>query len=205
MNKDDSLFVAIDWHQFEADLRKLLAEEISGWDENRLLNTSVDELCRNLVKKHRIDVPVLDRGNMVVSDLRKAPVDARHDRLGPIERDTTGTEIEITVPFTGQADVFKIKPQRNALNLNPARGNIKDRTVTFSISADLERDEVKRRIDQRVDRIDHCLTSIREDADILNSQLDLIARNRIEQCRENCLRVQKLVASLDIKCEFPKN
>ena len=51
-----------------------LEDEVEGWDENQLLNTSVDDLGEYFVKKYRIDVPVLDRGGIIV-DHREKQID----------------------------------------------------------------------------------------------------------------------------------
>ena len=204
MNQDDILFSKIDWYQVEAHQRKLLEEEIEDWDENQLLNASVDDFCKYLVKKYRIDAPVLDRDNIAL-DRRETQVDVSRDRFRAIEDRSKpvyipGTEIEITVPFTGEADVFKIRLPAYALNPSPPRGKVEDGTITFSITGpDLERDEVRRKIDETVDRIDNHLTRIRADVDRLNSELDSIARDCIEQRRERLLRDQNLVASLGFK------
>ena len=136
MNQDDILFSKIDWYQVEAHQRKLLEEEIEDWDENQLLNASVDDFCKYLVKKYRIDAPVLDRDNIAL-DRRETQVDVSRDRFRAIEDRSKpvyipGTEIEITVPFTGEADVFKIRLPAYALNPSPPRGKVEDGTITFS-------------------------------------------------------------------------
>ena len=204
MNKDDILFSKAEWRTVEANQRRMLEKEIEVWDENQLLNTSVDDLCRYLVEKYRIDAAVLDRDNIAVDphetkvDVSQDPLRAIRDRSEPFY--IPGTEIKITVPFTGEADVFKIRLPGYALNPSPPQGKVEDGTVTFSIiGPDLKKDEVKRRIDETVDRIDDYLKRIRSDVDKLNSQLDSIARNCIEERRERLLANQSLVASLGFK------
>ena len=129
-------------------------------------------------------------------DVSKDPLRAISDRSQPFY--ISGTEIEIIVPFTGDSQVFTITP--TTYSLNQPSGKARDGTLTFFISGiDLETDEVRLEIDQKVDLIGSYLTRIREDADTLNRQLDSIARQCIEQRREKLLADQKLVSSLGFK------
>ena len=178
MTQDDILFSKIKWYRFEAHQRKMLEEDIEGWNEDQLLNTPVEEPCNNLVEKYRIDVPVLDRGKI---DLKA------HD-----------IQIEITVRFAGDSKVFEIQP--TTCSIGRPHGNVKDRMLTFSIPyMDLNPDEVRRKIYENIDFIDTYLTRIRVDVDRLNSELESIIRNRIEQRRERLLENQNFLASLGFK------
>ena len=201
MTKDDYLFSKYDWFFFKDSRIKDLENEIASWEENRLLNTSVEDLCKYLVEKYRIDVPVLDRDRIVV-DQRETEVDVSRDPMRFIDQSQPfyipGTEIETTVPFTGDSVAFTIRP--TVYSLSPPRGNIRDGTLTFFITGvDLEADKVRLEIDQRVDHIDSYLTSLRMSAEALNSELDSIAHERIEQRCKKLLADQNLVASLGFK------
>ena len=203
MNKDDILFSKIDWYQVEAHQRKLLEEEIEDWDENQLLNTSVDDLCKYFVDKYRIDVPVLNRDEdeIEVSHCEKQIDDSRNPfriNFPGQPAYVTGIEIEITVRFAGDPKVFEIQP--TSCSINRPHGNVKDGTLTFSITdMDLNHDKVRRETYQKIDFIDTYLTKIRGYADRLNSELDSIVRNRIEQRRKRLLAHHNLVASLGFK------
>ncbi len=198
MTKDDYLFSKYAWFFFKESRIRELKREIASWDENRLLKTSVEDLCNFLVGKYRIDVPVLDRDGIVV-DQRETEVDVSRDPRRFTDRSQPfyilGTEIEITVPFTGDSVAFTIKP--TVYSLSPPRVNVRDSTFTLSIAgADLEVDKVQSEINQKVDHIDSYLTNLRASAETLDSELDSTARQRIEQRREKLLADQNLVASL---------
>lgn len=49
----DFLFNSIDWFSVERHQRKRMTDEIDGIDANRLLNTSVEDLCTYLADKYR--------------------------------------------------------------------------------------------------------------------------------------------------------
>ena len=202
MVRNNILFSIVGWFRFAQHRCTKLKEEVVDLDDNQLLNTSVDDLCKYFVKKYRIDAPVLDRDGIVVAqretqvDVSKDPLRAISDRSQPFY--IVGTKIEIIVPFTGDSQVFTITP--TTFSLNRPSGKVRDGTLTFFISGiDLETDEVRLEIDQEVDLIDSYLTRLREDADTLNRQLDSIARQCIEQRCEKLLADQNLVASLGFK------
>ena len=202
MGMDDRLFSTVDWFTFKQYQLKELEEEVAGWEENRLLNTSVEDLCKYFVDKYRIDVPVLDRDEIIVAqretevDVSRDPSRIIIDRSQPVY--VSGTEIEITVPFTGDSLAFTITP--TVYSSSPPRGIVRDSTLTLSITGvDLEVKKVRSEIDQKVDHIDSYLTNLRTSAEALNSELDSTARQRINQRREKLLADQKLVSSLGFK------
>ena len=202
MVRNNSLFSTVEWFSFKEYQLKDLAEEVNGWNGDQLLKTSVEDLCEYFVNKYRIDVPVLDRDGIAV-DQRETEVDVSRDPLRFISDRSqpvyvSGTEIEITVPFTGDSLAFTITPI--IYSSNPPSGNVRDGTLTFFITGEnLEVDKVRLEIDQKVDHIDSYLTNLRENADTLHRDLDSIVRQRIEQRRKKLLADQNLVASLGFK------
>ena len=202
MTEDDYLFSKYTWFFFKESRIRDLKREIASWDENRLLKTSVEDLCNYLVGKYRIDVPVLDRGE-ITADRRETQIDVSRDPSRAI-RDRSqpfyilGTEIEITVPFTGDSVAFTITP--TVYSLSPPHGNVRDGILTFFITGvNLKADKVRLDIDQKVDHIGSYLTSLRMSAETLDSELDSTARQCIEGRRKKLLADQNLVASLGFK------
>lgn len=208
MLRNNSLFSTVEWFSFKEYQLEDLAEEVNGWNGDQLLKTSVEDLCEYFVEKYRIDVPVLDRDGIVV-DQRETEIDVSRDPLRFISDRSqpvyvSGTEIEITVPFTGDSQAFTITPIIYSPNL--PSGNVRDGTLTFFITGEnLEVDKVRLEIDQKVDHIDSYLTNLRENADTLHRDLDSIVRQRIEQRRKKLLAAQKLVASLGFKLKQRNN
>jgi hypothetical protein len=72
------LFSNADWYSVDQNQRKELVEEIDGINGDRLLNTSVDDLCDYFENKYQIDVPVL-RPENIVADQRKTKIDVSGD------------------------------------------------------------------------------------------------------------------------------
>jgi hypothetical protein len=179
-----------------------MRQEIEGVDANRLLNTSVDDLARFFADKYQIAVPELDVTNITVDerekqiDVSRDPMRMIHDRSRPFH--ITGSEVEVEIPFTGEAEVFKIQP--NPFTLNPPRANIRGSNVTFSIvGTNLNADSVRSEIERTVASIQSCLTNLRSNMAGLNSQLLGEAKSAIEARRAKLLASRSMVASLGFK------
>jgi hypothetical protein len=62
----DLLFSDEDSFAVQQHQRAALESEIAGIDENRLLNTNVEDLLTYIFEKYRLEVPALDEANMSV-------------------------------------------------------------------------------------------------------------------------------------------
>lgn len=183
MRNTNYLFSKIDWFSAERCQRAALKQEVEALDKNQMLNTPVNDLCAYFVERYRIDIPVLNRDQIEV-DQHEIQVDVRGSINYAIDDLTQpfyvpGTEIEVSVPFTSEAEGFTIQPTTHLLN--PPRGTVRDNVLVLSITGvDLEADRVRQEIDSELDRIESYLTSLRGSADRLNGELDSIARQCIE-------------------------
>ena len=191
MARDDCLFLEIKWVAFAQRKREQLEAEIDGWNGDQLLNTSVDDLCRYFAETYQIDIPVLDREGIFVAPPSETQIDVSSDSYHAV------TILEITVPFTGDAEAFSIRPTTFSLDSLLQCATVGVQTLTILIiGANLKADKVRQTIDRALDSIDSCLTNLRENADTLHRHLDSIARQRIEQRHKKLLADQNLVASL---------
>ncbi len=202
MAREDYLFTGSDWHAVDRHQRQQMGEEIEHMDAERLLNTSVDDLAQFFAEKYKITVPSLDLGNLVVDPCEKQ-IDVSRDPMRPIRDRSrpfyiTGMEIEVKVPFTGDAEAFKIQP--NPYTLNPPRADVCGSNLIFRIvGTDLDADGVRREIDGTVACIQLYLVNLRGNVSELNSQLLGEARTAIEARRSKLLAGRSMVASLGYK------
>ena len=200
--RDNTLFSHIDWFSFKEYQITQLKEEVSNLDKNHLLNTPLDKLCADIVEKYCIDIPALNRKETNV-DPHEAEIDVRGNFRYIVDDQTKpayvpGTEIEVSVPFVGDSEAFTIQP--TTYSLNPPRGTVRNGMLFLSITGiNLEDDQVRQDIDNQLDRIDNYLTSLRSSMDMLNSELDSIARQCITKRRDKLIADQKLVESLGFK------
>jgi hypothetical protein len=141
-----------------------MVADIEKVDPDRLLNSSVEDLAAHFADKYKIDAPVLDEDNLVV-DQREKQIDVSRDpnrwisdRSRPFH--ITGSEIEVEIPFTGEAEAFKIQP--NPYTLSPPRAVIRGSVLTFAISGtNLDTAQVRREIERTVSEIQSYLTNLR--------------------------------------------
>lgn len=198
MARDDYLFSRADWFSVEEHQKTQLKKDVANYDNNRLLNTAVNDLSEYFAEKYRIDVPELQR-DQIVAEQREAKVDVSHrfDYIsrGPGPNLVPGTTIEITVPFTGEQEAFGIQP--TTYSMNPPRATVRNNTLVIEVTGtNLSADQVRSEIDSAIESIEGYLTNLRKNAASLNAALPGIARAAVEARREKLLANQNLVSSL---------
>lgn len=199
-----TLFSDSSWSEVEDRTRGRLKSDIDVWDGNQLLNASVDDLCQYFVDQYWIDIPILNRDE-VIKDYEYTQVDVSGDpkyttdnQSGPVY--AQGVRIEIRVPYTGKGGAFWYQPTTHPSNPPCAHVSDAQRHLILVITgANLEADTVLQEINDTLDKIDDYLTSLREDADKLNSNLDSIARQYIEGRRTELLKNRGLFDYLPFK------
>ena len=197
----EKLFSEIPWANVEERVRSQLKHEIDIWDENQLLNTSVDDLCQYFVGTYQIDIPVISRDEIVVDDPEETDVDVSGDlRYAVDDRSqpayVPGVRIHITVPFTGNSGAFRYKPVVGSYQPPRAYISMAGRLIFAITGANLQPDTVRQEFDEKLDIIDDYLDSLRGSANMLNSQLHSIARHWIDERRSRLLSYRNLVASI---------
>lgn len=199
MRKSDYLFSNVEWFAVQEHQKNKLLEEVSTLEGNRLLNTSVDDLSDYFYKKYFIDVPVL-RENEIVADQQEIQIDVSRDPMRFITDRSRpfyipGVRIEITIPFDGEAELFKIQP--TSFTLSPPRGEIRGNLLILEIEGvDLNPDQVRASIDRSLSEIKKYMETLRNNAAGLNGQLRQLAKDAIERRRAKLLSNQNLVSEL---------
>ena len=202
MRDRNYLFNTFDWHSVDQHRRMELAKEIDSINGDRLLNSSVDDLCDYFEKKYKIEVPVLKQED-IVADQRETKIDVSGDRSRYFSNPgqpfyINGTTVEITVPFEGDSEAFKIQP--TSFTMNPPRAEVKDNNLVIRIEGtDLSAERVRTDVNKTVAEIEEYLVTLRSNAQGLNSQVRSIARGVIEQRREKLLKDRNLLGDLGFK------
>lgn len=208
MAREDYLFMGPDWHSVDRHQREQMVAEIEKVDPDRLLNTSVDDLAIYFSDKHKIEVPVLDEENLVV-DQREKQIDVSRDQSRYISDRSrsfyiAGSEIAVEIPFTGEAEAFKIQP--NPYTLSPPRASVRGNLLMFSITGtNLEATQVREQINRTIRDIQSYLTNLRANVAGLNEQLQGEACRAIESRRNKLLANRNTVASLGFKMKERQN
>ncbi|QXP89543.1 hypothetical protein [Methylococcus capsulatus] len=199
MGRENYLFAQTDWRSVEEHQKRSIQSEIDGIDGNRLLNTSVEDLCDYFEQKYRIDIPVLHE-DRIVADQHEMQIDVSQDPVRYI-RDRSrsfhvpGTLVEITVPFAGDAEAFRIEP--TTYTSAPPRGDVRNNSLVLSVAGtNLEPRQVRSQIDRTLGEVRQYLGWLWANADGFNRQIRQIARERIEWRRNKLLADQNLVAGI---------
>ena len=124
---ESDLFSKREWYDVESNQKEMLESEITSMDGDRLLNSSVDDLCTYLLDKYSItDEPELKREDIVVDqsetqiDVSRDPMKFIRDPSRPVY--APGTEIEYSIPFNGDSGIFEVQP--TTYTLNPPKGHV---------------------------------------------------------------------------------
>lgn len=200
MPSDSYLFNRIDWFSFERELKAAIFSKIYSIDGNRLLNTSVEDLCGYFEQEYKFDVPVLHE-DQAESDTDDAKIDVSHDPRRHISDRSrpfyiTGTRVEITVPFTGDRRAFDIRPTK-FLSLGELSARIQNSLLIIGTEGvDMTQEQVKSRITGTLGDIRSYLEWLRNDAGKFNDGIRQLARMYIEQRRQKLLDDRNLTNEL---------
>lgn len=197
--RDEYLFHGPEWFVVAEHQKHSLQSEIDAIDGNRLLNTSVDDLCGYFEEKFRINVPLLQEDRIVVSqketkiDVSQDPMRFIRDRSQPFY--IPGTLVEVTVPFSGDSEAFKIRPTTFTTTL--PRGEVnKNSLVIRVVGADLKPQQVRAAIDRTLGEIKQYLEWLRGNASEFNVGIRQLASDQLNRRRQKLLSDQSLVANL---------
>ena len=132
------------------NLEERMHSEIELFSENRILHTSEVELCGYFVEKYKVNVLQIDESKIQVepSDVEIDVSKIReHPSYGwPHPVYVTGTRMTYYIPFSGDSDLFNLRPSTQTSVLS--RADVKDGELVMVYE---ERPESSSRIGQRFD------------------------------------------------------
>jgi hypothetical protein len=174
-------------------------KEVATLSEDRLLNTDPDELTQYFVEKFRVDVPVLDRDNMVAE---------QHEREIDIYSEwesravtVPGVAYDFALPFEGEAVVFEMRP--NSFDSAPPYAEVCESTLRFTISGrELSAEKVKAELDKLLTSIERYLGWHRSMWVGLDEEIARTVRSEIDTRRDRLLNHKQnasVLANLGIK------
>lgn len=194
----DYLFGKADWFAVERAQQEKMRSEIANLDRSRILNSSIDDLADYFEGEYSLTVPSLDKDGMI-ADQQEKDIDVSGDRgrywSTPGAHFVRGTELSLTVPFSGDAELFHIQPP--SYTMNPPRAEIKKAVLVLRI-ADTKPDPAKVRaeFDHRLQHIEGNLTNLRNCVALYNGAIRNSAKQQLEARKSKLLGDQNLVAEL---------
>ena len=208
---DDLLFAKNDLRSALDNRHQEMYAKIDGLDENRILNSSIDDLCDYFETEYSVEPLVIDESH-ITQDSREAKIDVSRNpnywhvqamndvmgRTGPIL--ANGSIWEISIPFEGEADLFKFRASR--VSMNPPRGKVNERVNTLVMSFEYTQDRYENAAQEITSRVEHlkdCIGFSNNQVAEFNSDIREKARTRIEARRERILKIR----NVDVSLPFP--
>ena len=176
-----------------------MQSEIDQMNDDRLLNTSVDDMILYLSDKYRIDPIHLDESGITV-DQTETQIDVSHDQ-GRYIRDRSqpfyikGTSNKFYIPFSGDPSLFKCKP--STFTMSPPVGTIeKNELVLTYNTTEHNAEQLKNGFNRDLSEIKRHLEWIEKDVSGFNSSVTDRAGQIVTQRRDRILANRGLAANL---------
>jgi len=195
------LFATFDLRDMLNERLSSLKNEVEQLDPNRLLNTAEPDLSNYLVEKYSLEVPRLriDEWNVEENETR---IDVSNDlNRWIVDKNKpfyiAGQQINIEIPFDGEAELFFARASTSSLTNPKAKINGQSLLLSFEITHDDQRD-IRPEIDHERKEIEKNLNWVKDDVDKFNQSLVVVSKNAIDNRRDRILSNQGRVAKLGI-------
>lgn len=184
-----------------ASQERKLAEAANSIPAKHALARSTGELAAELIESFRIEPLDLDWDGMTVSTA-DARIDVSHDPRRFIFADEgrvliAGTRFTFHVPFTGEADLFKLRP--STFSFNPPRGVVgrQELQLVAEVPAD-SRDDLKGSLESEVGKVKEYVGHANADVGRWNARLLELAGQHAERRRQKVIGDRELIATLGV-------
>lgn len=176
-----------------------MQSEIDRMDDDRLLNTSVNDMVSFLVEKHSIENIQLDESGITV-DQAETHIDVSgdrnryfRDRSGP--HHVKGTSNIFYIPYTGEEILFYCKPSSWS-SVTPT-GLIEGNELVLKYdTTEHDAEKLKNEFNQDIASIKQYLSWIETQVTSFNSNLETIAEQIVKKRRDLILQNKGLASSL---------
>ncbi len=195
--RDNILFMEGDMYAVMDQQRAAIDKEVLNLNADRVLGTPAPDLISYYSNKFTIDVPELHTDRAVLD-----PIETKillSDRFqydlprGPIE--VNGMAYILTVPFTGDEILFRVRPTQ--WDSMPPRADVSRGNVVIRVEGrDLAAEKVNAELQSTLKTIEQYLTWQRGSADSFNTSLPQLIGQILEQRRSKLLKDRQTVSGL---------
>ncbi len=189
------LFSQVDMFSVIEAQRQSALKEIVQMEPDRLLNTPTEDFVDYIHEMCRLEVPVIDRTEAVLEEPQETTI-PKNDYGRHIQaRATTYT---LTVPFTGDPEMFKVQP--TTYDCLPPAAVVHGLVFVISVVSRSESgSEVKGELNSRLDDIERYLGWQSGSAEQFNQELRGYAHSAIEDRKAKLLKDRNIAADLGFK------
>lgn len=181
-----------------------LAQAAEAISPDHALARSTEELTAELVERCRIPPLVIDW------DAKTASIDdATIDVTGDFDRGgypgegrirIAGSRLTLRVPYTGERDLFKVRPSH--FTFNRPRGNVTNQDLLLVATAPADqRESLPAAIEAEITKIQTYVGHANSDVEAFNKQLEGRAREHVDRRRAKVIADRELVATLGVPVE----
>jgi hypothetical protein len=159
----DLLFVTEDLSAVMAHQSAKARLSVDSYDADRLLNTPTADLVRYFVEHHQLDVPSLHR-EQALAEQREGPVFvvdhfSKDYGGGRGHREIMGTHVELTIPFSGDARMFQVRP--TTFDTGPPRAALSNGCLIIRVvGREMTTEGVQKELDGMLDRVELSMITI---------------------------------------------
>ena len=202
MMHQDYLFQQLDIHNVIRGQEEKIKKNVQAIPANQLLNASEEDLLQAFVADLQLHVPVVQEDQIYIAESREASVDVSRDPMRMIyDRSKAfylpGSETVIAIPFEGDPDFFRVRPQ--TFTINPPMAEVgKDELLLTYMGVDLKPEMIKMQYQRTVAEINSHLRSLAESAQQFNTQLPLTLAAEIKKRKERLLADSGMTAALGL-------
>lgn len=199
METDYHLFANLELTRVLDGQRERILDHINSLNGDRLLNTSDEDWCNYYEQEFRVD-PITLHEDQAHAEQNEVQIDVSQDQSRFI-RDRSrpfnipGTRVSLTIPFDGDAQLFRCRP--STFTLNPPRGRLDGANLLLSVDAlDHDAQKVKAELDRSLAQIRDSLNYVRQAVEAFNRSIRALAKGRLDARRKKLLSDRGLVEAI---------
>jgi hypothetical protein len=205
MRGDGILFWEYDWHAVTQNQLKQLQKTAGSLSADAFEQNSLDVLAGELAAQFSLEPPKIEPENIEIRQ-RGIEIDVSGDRSRAFSRSgphyVKGTAIDVKLPFTGDEQMFGIRP--STYNFDPPKGWVRDGYIEFTVSGTgLTAERVKAEIDSRVKSISEFLEFQSKSIGTFPQELRRVAYQALEQRQAKLKADEDLISGLGYKTRTP--
>ena len=197
MSDRNYLFVGGDLHSSIEAYRAKLVTQIKDLEPARLLSTDDAQVVAHFVGEFTVHALELHEEAVELIEPFEVEVAQVDPHFG--ERYVRKLlEFRFEIPFTGEAEIFKLRPSTHTLN--PPSGLVENGKLIFTMRrADRDKDGIKRTFDEFVSSVRQHIGWQRPLIDSWNSALTALVQQQVASRREKLIGDKKLVDDLGFR------
>ena len=168
-----------------------MVDEINSLDENRIFNTSEEDLCNYFVEKYKVEAPQIDE-EQIKTDY--ADIQTTVEDNGYIDL-VTGTRVTFYIPIRGGQGSFDLRPSQ--YDSNPPCADVRENDIVMTYEQAIpDPSQFKGAFDSDLACLKKYLKWVEQDITSFNSSIREIAPQEIKVRREKILRDRDLVEKI---------